>query len=385
MKHLIVAAAALLASSAVHAEPLPLFRYVVTGVVTTDLGTLGGPQSSAADINNNGIVVGWSDDTAGVGQSFYYTGGAMFLLSPSFGPVSNAAVGINNSNVVAGSVVVLGAARAYRMPLGSSFTLLADGSIFGDRVQSTATAISDSGLVVGQRHFIDLGGRTEATLWRDPAGFRSLEGSTFPAPTFVNDVNTAGDSVGRVRDPEIMALWDQTTSGIFSRRIPVPPGSDSCTYFSGNAYGINNVGTIVGFVYCLGATDTTRRAMHWNGRNTNSSDLGVLPTGTYSVADDINDADFVVGYANRITTGPPFTLSRDTGFLFHRDFGMYALPRAAFTLWNGHCRAKALSERRASTGVIQVAGNCDTGSGTRAVRWDVSVALRSTIPTGTFP
>ena len=86
-----------------------------------------------------------------------------------------------------------------------------------------------------------------------------------------------------------------------------------------------------------------------------------------------------------VTYFPPFSMNLDAGFLFHRDFGMYALPRPAFAIWNGHCRARALNERNATNGVIQVVGTCDTAYGTRAVRWDVTVALRSTIPPGTGP
>ena len=382
---MIVAAVALLASSAVQAAPL--FRYVVTGVASTDLGTLGGNQSAAADINNAGTIVGWAEEASGVRRAFRYSGGAMSTLASStLGTRPSEATGINVHGRVAGTYIDGDDTHAFSWLAGSLITLV-DLSPWGDPLKSSATAINDSGQIVGQRAFVD---HDVATFWSSPGTFHALAGDIYPYSSFVRDVNNAGHVVGREKNFDTTRVWRWSGTGISSVRVPVPASTATGSYppNSNDALGINNVGTVVGFA-TFRPTDGSalaKHAMHWNGTNINSSDLGVLPSGVNSVADDINNDDFVVGYADRLVTYfPPFTMNLDSGFLFHRDFGMYALPRPAFAIWSGNCRAKALNERNASNGVIQVVGTCDTAYGTRAVRWDVTVALRSTLPPGTGP
>ena len=55
-------------------------------------------------------------------------------------------------------------------------------------------------------------------------------------------------------------------------------------------------------------------------------------------------------------------------FLFHKNFGMYALPQDKGT----SCEGRALNDRKQS-GLIQVVGACQSGFIRRAVRWDVMV------------
>ncbi|WP_051933691.1 DUF3466 family protein [Massilia sp. BSC265] len=69
-----------------------------------DLGTLGGEESFATDINDMGQVVGWSYDETGDTVPFLYTGGSMRSLGPldRYNYVKGEAWAINNAGMVVG-------------------------------------------------------------------------------------------------------------------------------------------------------------------------------------------------------------------------------------------------------------------------------------------
>ena len=66
----------------------------------TDLGTFGGPYSSATDVNNRGVVVGVASDGA-VTRPFYYDG----VMRPVCGIMVQAdAQGINDRGAIIGNI-----------------------------------------------------------------------------------------------------------------------------------------------------------------------------------------------------------------------------------------------------------------------------------------
>lgn len=73
-----------------------------TAYTITDLGTLGGEASSAADINNRGEVVGWSTTADGERRAFVYRGADMIDLGTLTGGSYSEATAINDSGQVAG-------------------------------------------------------------------------------------------------------------------------------------------------------------------------------------------------------------------------------------------------------------------------------------------
>jgi probable HAF family extracellular repeat protein len=66
-----------------------------------DLGTLGGANSSAFDINDSGQVVGSSDTSSGQSHAFFYSGEKMIDLG-TLGGGHRAAYGIDNSGPIVG-------------------------------------------------------------------------------------------------------------------------------------------------------------------------------------------------------------------------------------------------------------------------------------------
>jgi probable HAF family extracellular repeat protein len=115
----------------------------------TDLGTLGGANSQALAINNDGIVVGWSSDTVGETRAFLYRDGAMRAL-PDLGGAFSRANAIDDTGLVAGAAGAPdGISHAVLWENGQVLdlnTLIPTGSGW---VLHGAIALSDSGRIIG--------------------------------------------------------------------------------------------------------------------------------------------------------------------------------------------------------------------------------------------
>ena len=100
------------------------------------------------------------------------------------------------------------------------------------------------------------------------------------------------------------------------------------------------------------------RGYFWDGVSSAAIDLGVLPNGTYSHADDINEYRFIAGHGDERVVKPPFfDVTHERAFLYHSDFGFYPLPGLPATTWLGSCRAVALNERQSSSSLVAGRGN----------------------------
>lgn len=377
-------AAAMLLSAASHADDG--FTYVVGPVTVTDLGTLGGPHSEANDINDSGNIVGWSRTPAGRHHAFYYSGGVMLDIGGGWGSAYSYAQGLNNSNAVVGYYYGSNGFQAFRWSAGgwvdlNDSTFMPFPPIFIPG-ESLAESISDSGRIAGWRSLP--GGPGIATVWADATFFYDLDVDPWGLGTDALDINVANQVVGHGSGSG-SHRW-LFTPGVFpSPRVSIP----SFVGATGNSVrGINRWGAIVGYTTCCpvpGRRDSWH-ATYWNGVSTNATDLGVLPTGSRSVAEEINDASFIAGFADRLVPGGG-TATPYSGFLYHRDFGMHELPKLPTTTATGECLALALNNINANSRV-QVAGACSTGdqySPMHAVRWDVTIRRRSTCVLGPTP
>ncbi len=167
-----VALAALGIASALAREPQQ-------GWTLVDLGTLGGPGSYGAALNDNGVVVGCSDVGGGAIHAFVYRDGAMRdLESSSTG--NSCALAVNNAGVAAGRA---GTGELVTWS-GSAVTHLG--------VQGNVGGINDAGVVVGS---FNSGTATRAFIYS--SGTLAALGDANAAGS-ANAINERGDVVGAI-------------------------------------------------------------------------------------------------------------------------------------------------------------------------------------------
>ena len=347
--------------------------FYVDRVKVTDLGTLGGVEANALDINNRGVIVGYSKDTTMTRRAFRWSGGVMTDLGTPTFSARAIAQGINDRDEIVGfygdpdefnyqafywsagtGVVTLNRSLYPSEPFDSSYI-------------ATAKAINNQGVIVGK---IEASGtdhdvpfepcyRSLPVRWTSKIAMPQILHCTDSGdgPNGASDINGAGWAVGyeyNGSDPDNGFLWK---SGV-TTHIPSP--------LFGNqprGAGINEAGMTVGSASFFGSTPI---AMRWSGSGA-SEWLGTLSGGSRSGASEVNDQGFVSGTSEMLISG---STVKDRAFLWHPDFGMFALPLpAGMTPTSTTCDGNALNNRVATSGIIEVVGRC----GSRAIRWTVTV------------
>jgi probable HAF family extracellular repeat protein len=339
----------------------------VGNVVVTDLGTLGGAQSTALDINDSDQIVGWSATAQGVKHAFEFSNGMMDDIGMAFGPngISEAA-GINASGVIAGTMSDQFGTIGFVWNAGGVDWLHGPGI---NNVEAThGLAINDNGNVAGYVESSVAPGaasKVDALLW---AGSRIVK---LRVHAIANDVNPSQFAVGRDDAVTHALVWQFAPLGLIVTQNLVP-GLGSAT---GNfdALGVNARGDVVGYAPVFGsASNVVSHAYLWDGFAGVPQDLGVFPLGSNSVAEDINQGRFVAGHADERVFKGPIAITHELAFLWHSNFGLVALPALPATTWLGSCRAYALNELKASMH-LEVVGACDVPGAVHAVVWDVTI------------
>ncbi|MBP6964843.1 MAG: PEP-CTERM sorting domain-containing protein [Armatimonadetes bacterium] len=264
----------------------------------TDLGSFGGELTLVNGINDNGWVVGSSDNLSGEPQAFLWRPGIGMTNLGTFGGRFSYAYDVNNSNVVSGSASPSwGAGGAF---VWSSTTgMVALPSPPGYQLSTAARAINELGQIAGYG-----GPQFDPIVWTSSGDAHFLHRFGPYVEGGAYDINDSGVAVGSCVDfsesgggRRYAARWNSSSydGGFIS--------VDAC------AYAVNNLNEIVG----------QRRGVPvlWGDFYPPVVVLGTLGGGT-GAAYDINDHSQVVGRAANAAN-----LSR--GFLWDRTNGMVDL------------------------------------------------------------
>lgn len=382
-------------------------RYKFENAVITDLGTLGGAQSAAYDINEGGDIAGKASDATQKSHAVVWFNGQIYDLhngTPAWQLAR--AYGINDNRVVVGAYAEPAPGlffRAFYYYPGIWLTSMASHNPtpnFPSNWQTQAYAINNSGRIAGEAIRVPLPFQPlppdTTDLCYDRLPIQWPPGTPNPVGLFcitdVNndnkwddfegispaayDVNESGNFVG--------TDGESTTYSMFlfknGQRIPVPAPADIADPLQyGFANGLNNKNWVVG---TYGWFNQNYRAFVWDGTSASSINLGTFPGGTRSWAYEINEQNMVVGTAERGYGLQPYSHRRKGAYIWHSDFGLKQLPSLGLTnlgdgVWApSHCTAYSVNDRKSGSGLVQVVGECDVNETYHAVRWDVTVSIQ---------
>ena len=254
-----------------------------------DLGTLGGCCSQANAINSAGNVAGDSIGSDGLQHPFFWSPATgMVSLGVFTGDQRNYAFGINNHNHVTGQVYYGEVVHAFIWAPGATFTLI--GQLPG-ALHSVGTAINNNDNIVGTGSLPTCCSFT-STIWTLAAGMHDtglFPGGIYTANEAINDSQqVVGWGFTNSSESKSSAYyWTSSTGRVLLNTL----GGDQ-TY----AWGISAKGFITGHSQLPG--DTATHAVLWNSYTSAPTDLGTLPGGVNSYARGLNNALQVVGYAD---------------------------------------------------------------------------------------
>ncbi len=357
----------------------PSSKYAVSSVSVTDLGTLGGAESEAHDINDQGQIVGRADRPNGIHYPFLYDNGGMLNLSNDMLGIPGSAYGINNNTeVVGGTEVYIN--KAFHWQNGT-VTILHDqwfGFSFDPATPtwSTARKINDYGRITGEAGIENY--NAYGMYWIT-TGIKPIK-LTSEIHTFsrAHDINNSNDIVGYYNFPPIDGGYVYQGGQLYPMG-PLYISPTQILYGSASARGVNDNGFVTGFRAVEIDGEYVYRALIWRIGNPYSFLLNHLPDAGDTYGRDINDNGFIVGD----TILPGFLGgSYSRAFFYHPNFGMILLPPpqgAGQFLKPSSCKAYALNERKPTGGLVQVAGYCTVQGKKHAMRWDVIVKIKSLI------
>lgn len=259
--------------------------YFYNGTAVRDIGTLGGADTLAFDLNNAGQVTGSSILPDGSEHAFVWSaGGGMLDLGVLPGAANSRAVAINKLGVVTGTSEGLPFffPHAFRWSAADGMENLGD---FVSGLSSFGTALNDAGLVAGNADTPE--DRRQAFVWTRTGGLVNIDtlGSDYSDAV---DVGARGEVAGS-RIPAGAALyrayfWTRA-SGMLD--LGTAGGIESFTVaMSPNAH----------IAALVNLADGSQRAASWT-RSGGLRQLGTLG-GRNARGLELNNKGQIVGYAD---------------------------------------------------------------------------------------
>lgn len=247
-------------------------------VEVTDLGTLGGPSSWAAAINDSGQVVGHADVDEVHRHAFLWTREGGMRDLETLGGDDSMAWGINERGWVIGlSTTTSGTSTAFLWTPEAGMIEIVPGE-----APAAALGINARGDVVGYRPSNEPPFMSGPFLWTANGGAQEL--SEVGAEGSAKVINSKGEVAGAAMFPPRMWFWSPT-SGLHDIG---PLGG----VFGYGPTGINARGQVVGARFVEEAS--AYRAFVWDAKK-GMADIGGSCSGS-SLPDRINDRGDVLGY-----------------------------------------------------------------------------------------
>jgi probable HAF family extracellular repeat protein len=260
-----------------------------TPAMITDLGTLGGP-STATDVNDAGVVVGFSTNASSLTRPFIWRAGTITeIATPGTSSSVDLAWGINALNQVVGRMGVTESyAHAFIWSSGAATDLDAGGN------ESIAWGINETGDVAGQWTAAGSRSATRASIWTKGTRreLRTIAGDASVGYAMGKHLEVVGSSTVAAGDLRFHAvLWDGDT--VLDLGTLGGPNSAARAITSGRWPDAGFETTfIVGWSHVAGGSE---HAFVWNRGA--MRDLGTLPGDVRSGAQDVNSRGVIVGYS----------------------------------------------------------------------------------------
>ncbi len=210
----------------------------------TPLGRIGGARSEAFDVNETGAVVGYTHvDSTSSERAFLWTSGdGMIVLPGRPAQMNSRALGINDDGLVVGYSADSTATLAVAWTDSGVVALTGLGGI-----NSTATAVSASGTIVGWANLDDVVVR--ACAW-DSVGVADLGALPSAELSVALDVSDAGIIVGYSETDTLPPMYGRDHATIWRGAGAEDLNgliAESPQWTLSQATGINESGDIVGF------------------------------------------------------------------------------------------------------------------------------------------
>lgn len=321
----------------------------ITDITAVDLGVLpGGQNSTARDINDNGVIVGGSDTSAaGDRRAFIIDAQGMHNLGTLAGAGDSIAYGVSNNGYIVGYATVReNVTHGFVVQNNTMRDLGAYPPEDDIGSRSKAYAVNSAGLIAGRVDDVGVVWDLNGTPKFPP--FPPFTAVTAPGPfepAIAYAINENDQVAGYMPIREHAFRWQ-------SGHLEILKAYGIKDF----AFGINKDGRAVG--QSLMPASAAYHAVYWPQPDF-ILDLGTLH-GQTSVAEDINADATIVGYSE--------TASGEThAFIWRWTLGMRSLG----TLGGRNSKAFAIN----SNGVI--VGESETATGeVHATRWVVSIEER---------